>query len=102
MRLLFLLVLVFFSVISCGQNSDRSLLESRFENSRFPIRPDEKLTPGTLCDHADTYRYPSHVAYCVRDVGSDEKKAVIELYDERLGFHIRSMNRASLSNLNWQ
>lgn len=59
----------------------------------FPKGPDQTLTPGDLCHRPDTYRYPERVAYCERNVSSDEKREIFSKYDQ-LGFRTRSMNRA--------
>lgn len=53
------------------------------------------LTPGVLCQHADSYRYPEHVAYCERDVDNVVKWKVIELYMEKMpGLKINGQNRS--------
>ena len=60
----------------------------------FPVGPNPQLTPGKLCDKPTTYRYPEHIAYCDRDVTYDTKEMLISEYDQKLGFHIDTMNRA--------
>ena len=62
--------------------------------NNFPTRPDNRLTPGKLCDRPTSYRYPEHIAYCERDVTTDTKEALINLYDSKLGFNIHTMDRA--------
>ena len=46
--------------------------------------PNPTLTPGKLCTTTDPnfsgYRYPTHVAYCNRNVSGDEKLKVAEAY----------------------
>ncbi|MBC7370319.1 MAG: hypothetical protein H7326_02070 [Bdellovibrionaceae bacterium] len=64
------------------------------QNGQFPQGPDATLTPGELCQHADSYRYPEKVAYCERDVSSDTKRGLFVKYDQ-LGFRTREMNRGS-------
>jgi hypothetical protein len=59
----------------------------------FPRGPDEVLTPGVPCDHADSYRYPEKVPYCNRNVSTDLKKAIFVAYDQ-LGFRTTQMQRA--------
>ncbi len=59
----------------------------------FPVGPDPELTPGTLCDHADSYRYPEHIPYCVRDVDTSLKKDIIATYDRERGFQVQKMPR---------
>lgn len=41
---------------------------------QFPKNPDDNLTPGALCAHADELRYPEQIKYCERDVSSSTKK----------------------------
>lgn len=59
----------------------------------FPISPDVRLTPGSLCGKADTHRYPEGIAYCERDVNTNLKKVVIKTYDSQLGYSVGEMNR---------
>lgn len=42
--------------------------------------PDEILTPGSLCETPDSYRYSEHIAYCNRDVSYSKKWFIIESY----------------------
>lgn len=58
----------------------------------FPMGPDAALTPGALCERADTYRYPEHIKYCERDVSTDTKGGIFQKYDQ-IGFRTRSMKR---------
>jgi len=60
----------------------------------FPKGPVEQMTPGALCSHPDSYRYPEKVPYCSRNVSSDLKARVIEDYDRRFGFKIGQMPRS--------
>lgn len=62
-------------------------------NDAYPIAPNAQLTPGSLCEHADQIRYPERIIYCERDVDTQEKRAIIREYDQKLGFRIQSMNR---------
>jgi hypothetical protein len=59
----------------------------------FPTHPDLSVTPGVLCKDADETRYPEHIKYCSRDVGSGLKKDIINQYDEDFGYQIESMPR---------
>lgn len=59
---------------------------------QFPKNPDDNLTPGALCAHADELRYPEQIKYCERDVSSSTKKGIFQKYDQ-LGYRTRSMNR---------
>ncbi len=64
-------------------------------NSKYPTGPNEKLTPGDLCerDQSNTFRYPERILYCNRSVSSGEKISIIKMYDRELGFEIGQMNR---------
>jgi hypothetical protein len=78
---------------SSNQNSSQAMTPT--DNARFPIAPNPKLTPGKLCDHESTYRYPEHIKYCERDVSSDLKKEIFVQYDQNLGFETTKMDRNS-------
>ncbi len=58
----------------------------------FPKGPDAVLTPGALCEHPNSYRYPERIPYCERDVSSDLKRALFVKYDQ-LGFRTGQMQR---------
>lgn len=60
----------------------------------FPERPNERITPGDICDIATSFRYPERIAYCERDVTKQEKAEIFTTYDVELGFHTRELNRA--------
>lgn len=62
-------------------------------DSRFPDGPNEQITPGSVCQDADRYRYPEQIAYCERDVHSELKRAIIAKYDRLFGYRIQSMDR---------
>lgn len=59
----------------------------------FPITPDPRLTPGSLCARPDSKRYPEGIAYCERKVRSELKVEIMKTYDQRLGYRITQMNR---------
>lgn len=61
--------------------------------ARFPQGPNVEITPGSVCDRANSYRYPEKIAYCERNVKSDLKRAIIAQYDRELGYRIQSMDR---------
>ncbi len=61
---------------------------------QFPVGPNQKLTPGKLCDKPTAHRYPEQIAYCERDVSYETKEILIKNYDQKLGFQIESMDRA--------
>lgn len=35
--------------------------------AEYPKGPEARLTPGSLCDRPDSYRYPERIPYCSRD-----------------------------------
>lgn len=80
MKYLFLLLLSL-SSLSYGMNPE------------FPTSPDSRLTPGSLCDHPDEYRYPEHIPYCNRDVDGGQKKAIFDLYRKKLGYVLDPQDR---------
>lgn len=63
-----------------------------FAESKFPLNPDDKMTPGSLCTHPDAHRYPEKIPYCNRDVSSGEKWAVINKYNAA-GWRIEKRDR---------
>lgn len=64
------------------------------ENGKFPIGPDPVLTPGALCERPTARRYPEHIAYCERNVSSEEKREIFQKYDQT-GFRTREMQRGA-------
>ncbi len=91
---------LWFALVSLGAQALNSpavlfipLDTESFIERAFPTQPDERLTPGELCDRADELRYPEKIAYCERHVGASLKAQVIREYDTRLGFQIRTMKR---------
>ena len=66
---------------------------SSFADS-FPKGPDDSLTPGALCVHPDSYRYPEKIKYCNRDVSPQEKAEIFQKYDQ-IGYRTRSLKRNS-------
>jgi hypothetical protein len=44
-----------------------SIYASNYSVREFPTAPDRRLTPGSICDRPDSYRYPERIAYCERD-----------------------------------
>lgn len=80
-----LYVLVFLSFLSINTFAYSA-------SGQFPKGPDATLTPGALCEHPDSYRYPEKIAYCVRNVSSDLKRSLFVKYDQ-LGYRTTQMNR---------
>ena len=62
-------------------------------DQQFPVGPVPSVTPGQLCNHPSSYRYPEKIAYCERDVSPEVKRAVIKIYDDRFGYKIENMDR---------
>lgn len=54
----------------------------------YPMSPDPRLTPGSLCDTPDQYRYPEKIPYCERDVDSASKDAIFDAYRRYLGYSL--------------
>ena len=86
MRKLTLTVLLSLSTLSVWGST------GNFE--KFPETPNEKLTPGDVCEKPDSFRYPERIKYCEREVSRERKAAIFLAYDNELGFHTREMNRA--------
>lgn len=63
------------------------------QDRTFPIAPEAYLTKGKLCDIPDSYRYPERIAYCERDVSKETKDRIIQDYDVKFGYRIRTMDR---------
>jgi hypothetical protein len=54
----------------------------------FPKGPNPNLTPGSICDQPDAYRYSEQIAYCERHVETDLKVEIIKDYNKKLGYQI--------------
>ena len=61
--------------------------------AEFPRGPRLEATPGELCAHPDSYRYPEHIPYCTRNVDAGLKQLIIAEYDSQFGYAIQSMPR---------
>lgn len=61
--------------------------------AEYPTGPNSEITPGSLCDSPDTYRYPEQIPYCERDVDSSLKADVFREYRD-LGFKLPPKNRS--------
>jgi hypothetical protein len=89
------LCLVGFFLTGCGAGPQLSATADEHQSEqRFPLHPDLDMTPGKLCDHADTHRYPEQIAYCERDVSSGTKQEIIRDYDRSFGYTIEQMQRS--------
>lgn len=60
------------------------LLISQLANANykaeFPLSPEYALTPGSLCDRPDSYRYPERIPYCEREVHPELKDYIFQYY----------------------
>lgn len=52
----------------------------------YPSSPDLRLTPGSLCNRPDEYRYPENVPYCQRDVSDTTKRYIYNSYRRHLKY----------------
>lgn len=68
-------------------------LQLAHANSNFPLGPDPRLTPGTLCERPSEYRYAEKIKYCIRNVDEGTKLEVRRRYDKELGYHVQQMPR---------
>jgi hypothetical protein len=62
------------------------------QKAEFPTGPEQKLTPGSLCDRPDAYRYPERIPYCNRDVDTSLKNDVFKEYRED-GYRLTPIDR---------
>lgn len=60
----------------------------------FPIRPDPRLTTGSLCTTPTSYRFAERIPYCERDVSSETKDLVFKNY-AKLGYKFKPGERSS-------
>ncbi len=59
----------------------------------YPEGPELTQTPGKLCESDRVKRYAEGISYCERNVSSDTKKEIIQIYDQKYGFQIQKMIR---------
>lgn len=52
----------------------------------YPKTPDHDITPGSLCDRPDSYRYEEQIPYCERDVSTALKSEIFATYRNQLGY----------------
>lgn len=81
MRGFFLSFLVFLSVAT------------QAGTQKFPLGPDPRETQGSLCNQPSEYRYPERIPYCRRNVMTETKYQVIDVYERQLGYKILSYGR---------
>lgn len=62
------------------------------DSAEYPMGPLENLTPGSLCTHPDSYRYPEQIPYCKRDVDSRTKAEIFDDY-RKAGYRLNPRNR---------
>lgn len=62
--------------------------------AEYPKGPESRLTPGSLCDRPDSYRYPERIAYCERDrLEPGVKEDVFQEYRNN-GYGLNPSNRS--------
>lgn len=71
-----------------------SLFASVGYKAEYPQGPLAELTPGSLCDRPDAYRYAERVPYCNRDVDSSLKAEIFQEYRNE-GFRLDPSQRSS-------
>lgn len=71
-----------------------SLFASIEYKAEYPKGPDALLTPGSLCERPDAYRYPEKVPYCNRDVDSSLKADIFQNYRND-GYRLDPKDRSS-------
>lgn len=64
-----------------------------FSGTQFPLNPQPSLTPGSLCDSPDEFRYPERIRYCNRDVASELKDEIVRRYDATFGYQVGKIGR---------
>lgn len=69
------------------------LFSIAFAQPQFPIAPDTQMTPGSVCERSNTYRYKERIRYCRRDVSKQTKAVLIRRYDSELGYIVGKMKR---------
>lgn len=63
--------------------------------AEYPNIPDRTLTPGSLCDQPDSYRYPEKIPYCERDHLEQEVKEQVMQNYRRKGYRLDPNQRSS-------
>jgi hypothetical protein len=77
-----------FSAVSIVVLSSNLFFTNFSYADHFPKGPELSVTPGSICDHPDSYRYPEKIAYCTRNVNGSLKQEVIDEYNTKLGYQI--------------
>ena len=62
--------------------------------AEFPKTPISEITPGSLCDRPDSFRYAEKIPYCNRDVDRELKDDVFKEYRHE-GFRLDPKDRSS-------
>jgi hypothetical protein len=93
-RIVIGLLVLTMSPLGAYADPNEGSLDSRMENDRYPIHPHEEMTVGSLCERADSIRYPERIKYCTRAVETSLKKEIIVKYDRAFGYRIGASNRA--------
>lgn len=93
MRLAFVLAAIFITACGPSADPDSYLNAPPPGENRYPLFPDESMTPGTTCKTPSEYRYPERIPYCKRSVSSSVKNKIIKTYDNTFDYTIGSMPR---------
>lgn len=64
-----------------------SVSSQAFGGNAYPRFPDSTLTPGSLCDTPDRFRYPEQIPYCERLLNSFDKESIFIAY-RKLGYSL--------------
>lgn len=62
--------------------------------AEFPLGPDTELTPGSLCDRPNSYRYPERIAYCNREALEPGIKEDVFREYRHSGYRLNLKNRS--------
>lgn len=62
--------------------------------AEYPKGPIARLTPGELCDRPARYRYPENIAYCERNVTTEQKDQIFATYRNH-GYRLSHSERSS-------
>ena len=71
-----------------------SLFASIPYKAEYPQGPDADLTPGSLCERPDAYRYAEKIPYCNRNVDSSLKADIFQEYRNE-GFRLDPQQRSN-------
>ncbi len=82
----------FLTFVSVFTLSILSTISPIFADS-YPSVPDKEVTPGSLCDTPDDYRYREKIIYCNRSVSREKKREIFDLYEKEFGYSFTFANQ---------